>query len=437
LDSIRGALKQFRGNVEEKAEQKNDRVARSPHGRWVKILEDVKKLDFDLDEMAKSNFAEVKITRPVTSEVKAKANNLERLLFDWKKKVEEQVSSLGDLSSVDITHSHLDIKFQKEVFDSGDRKGACAFMKHYDTDLRVFNNPWSPWKVGRVHKYSIDYNGEANWLGAGQCGKGVNVMQVTLEASEGASGALEKHKVELCLLNSHQSFKYDFKHRLNNLVDTVKSLNGGHSSNSQRLQCDVTVYTSDFNSRLMCQAETEDKPMADIADKKDKTSSFQRIISEYCSGSPSTCSLAGSSKEKSDELTQFLKNEYLGCFTKDKKKWKLDRQVPNPLFNMQHKFREVGPPNFAPTYKLGKTDKSLDGYKHCLSGDATCLINESKKDKHNPAWTDRILVRDSERAHSTADFYQRRTYASRNCDGACSDHAIVAAMMSVEFQAPK
>merc|ERR1712228_412781 len=98
---------------------------------------------------------------------------------------------------------------------------------HYNTELHAFAKPWSPWKLNKIEtkQYSINYNGEdPGWLGKfwdGQCGKGVNVVRLKLEA------ASTGHAVNVCVLNSHQSFKYDFKHRLENLQDTMTSLEGG------------------------------------------------------------------------------------------------------------------------------------------------------------------------------------------------------------------
>merc|ERR1712066_1185092 len=85
-------------------------------------------------------------------------------------------------------------------------------------------------------------------------------------------------------------------------------------------------------------------------------------------------------------------------FKKDKKRWRM-----RTFGNTVHKYglREAAPPEFPPSYKLAERRKQQKDPKwgRCFKEDLKCFFNPSGSDdkdsegKHNPAWTDRILLR--------------------------------------------
>merc|ERR1719436_1057020 len=99
--------------------------------------------------------------------------------------------------------------------------------------------------------------------------------------------------------------------------------------------------------------------------------------------------------------------------------------------------REPERPAFPPTYKLNdpqklqaqsESVKVTDKWFHCNRHDPyeSCFINPDKKPKHNPAWTDRILVKANK---FVTNEYSRRMISPKFG----SDHAPVVARVSIHF----
>lgn len=110
---------------------------------------------------------------------------------------------------------------------------------------------------------------------------------------------------------------------------------------------------------------------------------------------------------------------------KDKKpKWLVDT-YSNSL--KRFGLREAAPVQFPPTYKLVKKGKltCFGVKKRCFQQDPKCVCNESGKSKHNPAWTDRVLV-----AGKNVNF-NTHSYTRRVPNKIDSDHAIVSAHIAV------
>merc|ERR1719436_1614655 len=90
---------------------------------------------------------------------------------------------------------------------------------------------------------------------------------------------------------------------------------------------------------------------------------------------------------------------------------------------------EVRLPDFAPTYKLVSKAKMLrrkitPSWFHCLNR-VDCLANLAQKPKHNPAWTDRVLM-----WHSDAWKVNVKEYSRRPVDpNFGSDHSPVVAQL--------
>ncbi|CAK0911125.1 unnamed protein product [Prorocentrum cordatum] len=81
---------------------------------------------------------------------------------------------------------------------------------------------------------------------------------------------------------------------------------------------------------------------------------------------------------------------------------------------VQSRVRQSGlfeaPVGFAPTYKVGPRSKAEKSeFYRCGAGEGLCYHNPSGKGKHNPAWTDRMLLQaDSSKAEVEVLEYSRR-----------------------------
>lgn len=469
LGSILDAAKQFQGRVEDTAAKVSEQVVSDTIAKWKAVLNDIEKLDTDVAAIQGSEAVRNQVSSAVASQVLSLSESIEGLLSRWKDDVQTHVSAVGQLSHFDLTHAELEIPVVSEVFTSDsalqNRKDQCHLFSHYNTDLRVYASPWSPWRLNRhsIVQYSIDFNGEvsgfADSIKNGQCGKGTNVIKFQLEAHTG-------HRMNMCVLNSHQSFKFPFHHRLSNLDDAMRSLRGENSTSgktlwsARNLDCHAVVFAADFNSRLLCRPDEVDEanslsaaarqvPLADVS--VDGRSSFQNIRAAF-TNEHNAWALSSSELKHADELTHMLEKETLACFEKDKGSddgWQLKDNVANPLFHVRHRLREADKADFAPTYKLakmseykgkGKKKLPLSAWNMCYPQENYCLLNEDQDFKHNPGWTDRILVQDSDLISVHTTQYSRRPFTSELCDvnkkrpKPCSDHAPVVAMLSLEFR---
>jgi len=213
---------------------------------------------------------------------------------------------------------------------------------------------------------------------------------------------------------------------------------------TEKARCDFTVFAGDFNSRLHCRVPQDDwkvpmysrcKPSKDgdfsssckkrneeriKSNQKNTDSSMQYVLAEFCTkdGEETTsCSLHKSETMQADELVQVLQNEYIECFEgedvndafENEANWKME-PFKNPLSRLiseSQGWKELDVPDFTPTYKVGEcsgTDFGEVWEGHIESG--KCWHNEDQKGKHNPAWTDRILVAGKDHIRWTRELYQ-------------------------------
>merc|ERR1712110_1352247 len=98
-------------------------------------------------------------------------------------------------------------------------------------------------------------------------------------------------------------------------------------------------------------------------------------------------------------------------------------------------FREAALPNFPPTYKTAAESEIKEGaWKSCRFGGELgkrrCYHNKDKKGKHNPAWTDRILIKEASKYYrlETAEYSQRPVDSSFG-----TDHNAVTARVTLRY----
>lgn len=272
--------------------------------------------------------------------------------------------------------------------------GRCELGGHLDTLMYVYSNPKSPWTFFapryfsarcQMRKSSSQENPGCNIDNSGtfECGKVVNLLKIE------ARRQIDGYTINLCAMNTHLSFAEQAAQRNKNLEEAMDE--------SVAAGCDAVVFVGDFNSRLHCldsEDSTGDVPAYEFSDPS--SSSFHTILRNVCSGP--ACETRGSTKVYEwDELTSMLTaGGNFQCFEKPEdggKKWDL---VETPSRLSSFNLREVALPPFPPTYKVSAPHpayKKPDVWIDCsLAGEGLCFVNSDGKGKHNPAWTDRILV---------------------------------------------
>mmetsp|Transcript_33891 Transcript_33891/g.93717 ORF Transcript_33891/g.93717 Transcript_33891/m.93717 type:complete len:712 (-) Transcript_33891:87-2222(-) len=275
-----------------------------------------------------------------------------------------------------------------------------------DLFLHAFVSPWSAWRIDMVVDFAIPQ--EDGW----ECAKGVNVM--VLRAARGQESLM------ICALNTHQSFKGTAENRMSNLKAAMERVGS--------LSCDAVVFFGDFNTRLHC-TKAEAPSDLPLFAEGGKEGAFNATLAKVCEGTKGaeSCTLVSPEARAFDEMEHLLNEPLLRCYQADKEAWAL-KETPNTLFNSG--LFEAGAPNFAPTYKLRASGKAkAHAFHRCLPEDAGayCLLNKEGKAQHNPAWTDRVLLKDSRRARVHAVEYARRTQGILDT----TDHAIVLARLEV------
>lgn len=252
-----------------------------------------------------------------------------------------------------------------------------------------------------------------------ECGKVVNLMVFRAEKGDTS--------LRLCGLNTHMSFAGEAAQRMQYIADAMEQTN--------EAKCDAVFFMGDFNSRLHCEAEQKQE-LPPFERKGSSESSFDYILDTFCTGD--VCELRDSNL---DEVNQILNRDELECYELRSKKeagakWGAGKKVkywdvittPNTVksFGIQ----EAGVVGFAPTYKLKGADKiKQETPKRCLKDEPTCFINDSGKGKHNPAWTDRILMQSSSNVHFTTNEYSRRPISGEFG----SDHVPVTARVTMRL----
>lgn len=307
--------------------------------------------------------------------------------------------------------------YAETLGDTTKRDRGCHIFSHYNTELRVFVNPWSRWHVQLLTSLSIDNNKQKNAKGKSfsQCGKGVNVMQ--LQATRG------DEQIYLCALNTHLSFKMESVDRMQNLVDALDAIRG--------VRCDVVIFLGDFNSRLNCEVDPSrpaGRPPYDMQSAVGSQSTFTSVMDKFCTRDG--CKLAHGGA-RSDEMTQFLTREIIDCYQKSDDAYSLQ-----PFVNkfLKYNLREASEPLFPFSYKVKPSHKCAKyGITQARLLNGTCYVNKDGSHKHNPAWTDRILIRDSKELDVITQAYEQRPFIlPKTLSSFLPDHTPVIAKFLVQ-----
>jgi hypothetical protein len=250
----------------------------------------------------------------------------------------------------------------------------------------------------------------------------------------------EGTSLKICGLNTHMSFKGTAAQRMYYIEKAMNE--------TKLAQCDAVFFVGDFNSRAHCEdGSTQDKqdlPLFERTGTKRGTS-LDHVLDTFC-----TPDIKGNVKcelNDADELNQILDKEELKCYEQfeddsgkssgkfawakniGKKKEFLWQVVRTRNRVAQMGLREVTPPKWPPTYKLApKGELEDDAPFRCYSSEPLCFMNPTKTGKHNPAWTDRILMQSSKATlRLEPNEYKRRPIPS-----IASDHSAVTALVTVK-----
>eukprot|EP00929_Paragymnodinium_shiwhaense_P098549 TRINITY_DN60012_c1_g1_i2.p1 TRINITY_DN60012_c1_g1~~TRINITY_DN60012_c1_g1_i2.p1 ORF type:complete len:274 (-),score=33.84 TRINITY_DN60012_c1_g1_i2:58-879(-) len=233
-----------------------------------------------------------------------------------------------------------------------------------------------------------------------ECGKVVNVMRfkVTLwtdhfhDPDNSTQATVTEH---LCLMNTHMSFRGKAEDRLKYIHDAMAETN----------DCSSVIFVGDFNSRLQCGAQ----PLETEAGGRETP--FEKILNEFCDGGVvENCALNRASRTYNadwDELRNIMSGSNFSCNDGTRVKSGENMVAYHPFREAE----ELGP-RFPFTYKWQTpTVKGDTRWSRCLETQpGICLANNPKASKkkgkkssqpddskhsakHNPAWTDRILVK--------------------------------------------
>jgi len=319
----------------------------------------------------------------------------------WSSDIVADVEDLLPDPELNFEVDDMDVTFEPVTFDSGMR---CSTGRHYDTILYTFVNPWSEWKIvpepyssdkcehfeedyARASGCSIDNNA------FGECGKVVNLLRFKATRA----GATMRY----CALNTHMSFSGTAEERLRILEATMDE--------TKAAKCDSIIFVGDFNTRLHCQRGTavpNNLPPYERASGAGSSldyvlDSFKRTAASGLgrwSGSDESYALAGSASQHFDELSQMLANSTIDCYESHKQSdgW-FDSKTVWTVNTAQSRLSSMGlfeaPVEFGPSYKLMTASKASKAKSHrCVKDMKLCYGNPSGKGKHNPAWTDRVLV---------------------------------------------
>lgn len=282
------------------------------------------------------------------------------------------------------------VMFQPVTYDSGLR---CSTGSHYDTVLYAFVNPWSEWKIvpepyssGKCKHFEEDYEHTSGCSidnnAYMECGKVVNLLRFKATRADVT--------MRYCALNTHMSFSGSAEERLGFLeaaMDEAKEAN-----------CDSVVFVGDFNTRLHCQkGMAVDFPLPPYERASGSGSSLDFVLDSF-KRRDGSYALAGSASQHFDELSQQLANSTVHCYESHKESdgWFGSKTVWT-VNTTQSRLPSMGlfeaPVEFGPSYKLGPASKASKAKSHrCVKDMKLCYLNPSGKGKHNPAWTDRVLV---------------------------------------------
>jgi len=271
--------------------------------------------------------------------------------------------------------------------------------------MYAFVNPWSDWHVEWAPHESGTCVRDSDLKSRGcsidnnkgmECGKVVNFIR--LRVSKGDKSLV------YCALNTHMSFSGDATTRENAIHAAMRE--------TQEAGCDSVVYVGDFNSRLHCGLHGEQS--VPYENKGDKTNSMDYLLSMF-EKPDGRIILGNASQAYADELSQQLANQTVSCFekrAKDDGGWLFVGKKTWELEATQSRLKDFGlweyPANFGPTYKVASKEKVLReaaSSPEALAGSSKlsfnctalaieelCYRNPTGKGKHNPAWTDRVLL---------------------------------------------
>lgn len=427
-EKFRKALKSFQDGVRTEVAKKEKAISDKLEADWKKVNADIKTLTKDLDRYTEDGKTDQSLAEGAKKGAKQHTNTMSSALSSWQKESGDLVHALLQPRTFDVKHSHVEVDMDPQKFDSG---WACAGLEHYDTVMYAYVSPFSKWKITdesfHNDKCVERTAGSAKNPGCNidnnklkECGKVVNLMR--FKAEQGGTS------IRLCGLNTHMSFAGKAEDRMQYIKDAMDQ--------TELAKCDTVFFMGDFNSRVHCEAgATQELPPFEREGNSGR--SLDYILDEFCTGEK--CALKDS---KLDELNQILDDDKLNCYEKKSRQkeggwgwetvdyWEIDPQN-NPVKPMG--LREVAPAEFSPTYKLKAASKIKDGaWKRCFSGEPMCFMNDSKKGKHNPAWTDRILMKSSsESIHLETTEYSRRPPPG----SFSSDHSAVTAQVTVKIDA--
>eukprot|EP00928_Gymnodinium_smaydae_P006413 TRINITY_DN12266_c0_g2_i1.p1 TRINITY_DN12266_c0_g2~~TRINITY_DN12266_c0_g2_i1.p1 ORF type:complete len:729 (+),score=146.67 TRINITY_DN12266_c0_g2_i1:142-2328(+) len=426
---VTGTASDFMRTVRQNVWDKEASIANSLVQDWKQARNALDKLQQDLNDLiANDNLVDDLSGGKVAQH--AMEASLSESIDKWSWMVKSHGEKLLQTDRFGLDESSVDIKSDLTHFDSGKR---CASFNHLDTKMYVFVNPWSEWKISSVPYSSATCiksdrsNGcSINNGGTLECGKVVNFARFKAQR--------DGMTTTFCAMNTHMSFKGTAEDRLLYLIRAINEAKEAH--------CEDIVFVGDFNSRLHCELAGSKANVPFYEDPGNSGSSFRNILSKYCSGSEgsaSTCRLGGSAEKYRDELAQMVSNDTVHCLEKAKKDglfrkreatWELDSFSSMGVKN--YGLKEAAEPNFAPSYKYENVQKAKDAdprWRQCFDGEVNCLSNKQMDGKHNPSWTDRVLVRS--RSGFQTEVYERRPI---NGGGLSSDHIPVIAQLSLDVR---
>jgi hypothetical protein len=201
-----------------------------------------------------------------------------------------------------------------------------------------------------------------------ECGKVVNLL--VLEATK------EDNQVRICVMNTHMSFDGDSQMRMNYIEQALDE--------ADKAGCEAVVFVGDFNTRLHCQAPDRK------ASRPANANPLEYVLELFKKPKGEGARLDGEHVFV-DELAHMISNPEVTCF--DKKvsgSWKLGN-YNSTLYKRGIVESKV---TFGPTYKMYPRAEA-EGLKFhkCFAGMKMCYGNSDGADKHNPAWTDRVLAK--------------------------------------------
>jgi hypothetical protein len=309
----------------------------------------------------------------------------------------------------------------KEHFYSGQ---VChsRVIKHYDTALYAFVNPYSGWEI-TPEPYSagecqpspesqgctMDHSDESRFedfkFKKGECGKVVMLLRFKATRFDVASGV--DFEIRICVLNTHMSMRKSTEQRLEFMKQAM--------DHAEEARCDLVVFVGDFNTRLrglrsqLGPVHGQHPVMRIESDGQDTLHSVldlfavdpgagQAVVQYRLDGG------RGDMQSKSvdaDEMQHMLYNEQAKCWQGKGEKENMEfEECPNPLFDRG--LQELMPvPPFNPTYRVAneamrkkkvENDKDKKVLVEEVKDMKKCYMNPSGQAKNNPAWTDRVLM---------------------------------------------